>query len=197
MYNNYQLYEYLDKLHKRVERQDSRIERLEKEVERLNSELKTIKDRPLNIEKIEYKFDQLKVEKLEGTLNIGITPTGDNIEDFTVNNDNFHTETENKYLEFTKQIKAEVEKYLDDEGVQEIARIGSKHNFTLEKPYQQLIIEDIKKQLDLRIQLYINKHGNDIETNKPNVKEKIIEKIKGDINEAIETFIKQLPRKEN
>lgn len=197
MYNNYQLYEYLNKLHKHVENQELRIKRLENEVSRLNSMFKAIKEKPLTIERIEYKFDQLKVEKLEGTLNIGITPNGDNIEEFAVNNENFHTELETKYAELTKDIRAEIEKYLDEEGPVKIELSSSKHQTPLEKPYLHLIIEDIKKQLDHRILLYINKHGNDIETNKPFIKEKIIDKIKGDIDEAIEIFIKQLPRKEN
>jgi len=197
MYDNYQFYEYLNKLHKHIEVQEVRIRKLEKEIEKLNFDLRAIKERPLNIEKIEYKFDQLKVERLEGTLNIGLSPNSDSIEELAVNNESFHTEIDNKYGDLGSEIKNEVEKYLDNEGIVEIARIGNKHKFPLEKPYQQLIIDDIKKQLDHRIQLYINKHGNDIETNKPNVKEKIMNKIKEDINEAIEIFIKHLPRREN
>lgn len=49
------------------------MERLEKMEQRL--EERTPVPSTVHIEKIEYKFDQLKVETLEGTLSIGLSPT--------------------------------------------------------------------------------------------------------------------------
>ncbi|GIP38120.1 hypothetical protein J31TS4_14000 [Paenibacillus sp. J31TS4] len=48
----------------------ARLEELQASVDALGDRKQTV------IEKIEYTFDQLKVETLEGTLNIGITPGG-------------------------------------------------------------------------------------------------------------------------
>ena len=42
----------------------------------MEQKITELQSRPsVHVEKLEYKFDQLKVEKLEGTLNIGLNPT--------------------------------------------------------------------------------------------------------------------------
>ena len=70
-----------------IEMQKQRIDKLEQTVTKLQTDLKALKDQKrIHIDKIEYNFDQLKVEKLDGTLTIGISPSSlDHIEDFSVN----------------------------------------------------------------------------------------------------------------
>ena len=56
-----------------------KIQSLEKQVSEFT------KSSSCSIERMEYKFDQLKVETLEGTLNIGLNPSDlQGIEDFSV-----------------------------------------------------------------------------------------------------------------
>ncbi|RAP78693.1 hypothetical protein DL346_06415 [Paenibacillus montanisoli] len=51
------------------------IDRLNKRLEALNGRLDAAEAKPsYHIDTIQYHFDQLKVEKLDGTLNIGLTP---------------------------------------------------------------------------------------------------------------------------
>jgi Spore germination protein GerPC. len=58
-----------------IERQKKQIRQLEEEKDKIWKEIERIRSRPpLHVEKIDYHFDQLKVERLEGTLNIGINP---------------------------------------------------------------------------------------------------------------------------
>ncbi len=56
-------------------------------------ELQQLKEKPaVHVDRIEYKFDQLKVETLEGTLNIGLNPSDlSGIEDFAVQNQTVST----------------------------------------------------------------------------------------------------------
>ncbi|WP_165861218.1 spore germination protein GerPC [Paenibacillus paeoniae] len=59
---------------KKLKFQQERIERLECTVDDLCKQLKQLESKPAyTIENIQYHFDQLKVEKLEGTLNIGMS----------------------------------------------------------------------------------------------------------------------------
>jgi len=52
-----------------------RVRRLAERAERLEAEVDALKRRPTYAaEKIEYRFDQLKIDTLEGTLHIGIRP---------------------------------------------------------------------------------------------------------------------------
>ena len=55
-------------------------------INKLSKEIDALKDKPpINVERLEYKFDQLKIEKLDGTLNIGINPADlNNIEDMEI-----------------------------------------------------------------------------------------------------------------
>lgn len=71
------LYDYLVKLRRYLSWQTKKIQTLEQRLLLLENQLKELEQQPrTTIERIEYKFDQLKVETLEGTLNIGITPNG-------------------------------------------------------------------------------------------------------------------------
>ncbi|MCQ6560411.1 spore germination protein GerPC [Paenibacillus mendelii] len=58
-----------------LQEQQALFTKLCHQVDELSARLTAAESRPLyNIEKLEYQFDQLKVEKLDGTLNIGMTP---------------------------------------------------------------------------------------------------------------------------
>ncbi|WP_110114337.1 spore germination protein GerPC [Bacillus sp. CGMCC 1.16541] len=82
-----QLYQYVQQLGAYVQQQDERIRQLENDVCDLQQKLKEFEDTPrTTIEKIEYKFEQLKIDTLDGTLNIGLNPiTPENIEDVIIN----------------------------------------------------------------------------------------------------------------
>lgn len=62
-------------LHYRLDEQQAVINRLMKQIDGLTEQMKNAESRPLyHIDSLAYHFDQLKVEKLDGTLNIGMTP---------------------------------------------------------------------------------------------------------------------------
>ena len=70
------MYQYLQQLHSIVMKQENKILHLEKAIFQLNKEIQELKQKPaIHVDKMEYKFDQLKVETLEGTLNIGLNPS--------------------------------------------------------------------------------------------------------------------------
>ena len=74
-----QLYDY-------VKWQHQEITNLKASMAELSKEIQKLKDKPsVTVERLEYKFDQLKVETLEGTLNIGLNPSDlNNIDDLSV-----------------------------------------------------------------------------------------------------------------
>lgn len=68
---------YFHQLNEYLRWQTERIRYLEGRIELIAHELELLKrQRGVTIEKIEYNFDQLKVETLEGTLNVGLSPAG-------------------------------------------------------------------------------------------------------------------------
>jgi hypothetical protein len=79
--------QYFARLQAYLQWQTDQIEALKRRVVLLETELATVKEQKgVRIDRIEYSFDQLKVERLDGTLNIGVTPGGlKSIEDFAIN----------------------------------------------------------------------------------------------------------------
>ncbi|CAH1206323.1 putative spore germination protein GerPC [Paenibacillus allorhizoplanae] len=219
-----------------LEMQKQRIDKLEQTVNKLQADLKAMKDeKRIHIDKIEYNFDQLKVEKLDGTLTIGISPSAiDQIEDLSVNGNSLNKESNGGGMapmdmnpfyqggqyqgtgpsggigagqetvrgEAAKQgkdIQADVasgiEQYLQF-GVQgDINNLEHKYQHPLDEDYKDLIIEDIRKQLDTRIQHYVNQYrGVGFKEPLEAVTNNIMDKTKQDILTAIETYISSLPK---
>ena len=58
-----------------IYQQDKVLRDLQKKIQTIEETVSDLKKRPsVKVERMEYKFDQLKVETLEGTLNIGLNP---------------------------------------------------------------------------------------------------------------------------
>ncbi|MBM7586476.1 spore germination protein PC [Bacillus pakistanensis] len=188
-YSSYQqMYQYITSL-------NQRITKLEETIVSLQKELKSLKDRPsINVENIEYKFDQLKVETLEGTLNIGLNPNdlGD-IEDFAVNTGSMKAPVEID-KETRNGLVQHVENYIDQELMTIIQDNENHLNSSLDPSYYELIKKDITNQIPSRIDFYLQtipkvenrQDGSSWEEN-------IFEKVKSDIHKAIFTFMSQMP----
>lgn len=71
----YQYYQHMQMLEQRVRNIETNQLNLEQENARLKSQLERIK--PVHIENINYKIQELTVKELKGTLNIGLTALTD------------------------------------------------------------------------------------------------------------------------
>jgi len=82
-----QVHQYVQQMSSYIQQQEGRIAQLEKNVQELQQKIKELGEQPpIKIDKIEYKFEQLKIDSLDGTLNIGLNPlTPDNLEDIIIN----------------------------------------------------------------------------------------------------------------
>ena len=82
-----QVHQYVQQMSSYIQQQEGRIAQLEKNVQELQKKIKELGEQPpIKIDKIEYKFEQLKIDSLDGTLNIGLNPlTPDNLEDIIIN----------------------------------------------------------------------------------------------------------------
>lgn len=207
----------LQQLYNYIGWQAQRIDKLEQTVAKLSDELIAIKDQKrVHIDKIEYKFDQLKVERLEGTLTIGISPgTLDAIEDFTVNgtemgdisqksgmNGNDETtrakstkaaETAEGHDELFEQVTAHIQSYLDTQALEEMQSIEQKYGSSLDEGRRLLILNDIRNQIPARVQYYVEqvsvpKQGDYSEK----VLLHIADKTKADIRTAMDMYMSKI-----
>lgn len=69
---------WISRVEQTLRYQQEQIAMLQKRFDMLMAQVQAAEAKPTyRIDKIEYQFDQLKIEKLDGTLNIGIQPSGD------------------------------------------------------------------------------------------------------------------------
>jgi len=186
----------ISQLNYTVLNQQKRISKLEKLVEELKNNVDEMNHQtPVHIDRIDYHFDQLKIERLEGTLNIGINPNdAQNMDEFSVNGD--HPIQFEHLLRNNQQLFHEVEQslyqYVGTELPNLIDETRTKLHSTLDESHIPVIQQDIVKQIPNRVQYYFNKHQKEL--NHMNDHEKqlfVLNHIKKDIEQAVYTFIEQ------
>lgn len=163
----------------------------------LQQEIESLKQRPpVQIGKMEYKFDQLKVETLEGTLNIGLNPAVlDGIDDFTVDQKAMNVVPPKQLFKRTIELENELYQYLETD-LDEIYRNAQmKLGISVEDSYFAFIKEDIKKQLSGRVASHLKEfsateRGTELS---PEINEKIIHLLKQEIQNGVYLFLKNLP----
>jgi spore germination protein PC len=197
--NYYEFHEYIQQLHRFVESQATKIKTLESLVQSLASDVKELKSKPsIQVEKIEYKFDQLKVETLEGTLNIGLNPSDlQAIEDFAVEGKQTvnHPFAPANQFQSTMRIEESLLQNIDSEVVSIIQQYNQENQVNIDDSYVAFIKDDVRKQLPNRIQYHLNQipidqRANDQSTNHES---RIIDLIRNDIYNGIYTFLNNLP----
>ncbi|WP_164669532.1 spore germination protein GerPC [Virgibacillus doumboii] len=136
---------YFYNLYQRIDEQDRTIRDLESRLQQLENMNNQQNQKP--VEKIEYHFDQLKIENLEGTLHIGLSP-GDlkNIDDFSV--------PDAGQSPFKQQLLSDLNAYLRQHGEKLIHDTAVRHQVSMENIDPAILIEDMAKQLPERIAYY-------------------------------------------
>lgn len=198
MYQNY--YQYLQWLQNQLQMQEQRIIALEKSLKQMAEELKIVKEKPsIQVDTIEYKFDQLKVETLEGTLNIGLNPNDlQGIEDLAVNHQSLNNPVSPKeQMQRSMEIEKALLQYLDQELPLVVEQTQRNLNLPMiEAAYVSFIKEDIQKQLPSRIDFHLkaaakNNRSNENETGSNQM---IIALLKQEIQNGVAVFLKHLPK---
>ncbi|WP_409253390.1 spore germination protein GerPC [Bacillus sp. SCS-153A] len=192
-YSFQQLYQY-------IADQNKRIQNLETIIQELQQEVSSLREKPsINVERIEYKFDQLKVETLEGTLNIGLNPSDlEKIEDLAVDTNPPTPVPPAKQLDMEaiqNELLPKVNDYIDSEIPGIISDNELQLGISLDESYHTLINEDIKKQIPQRIQFYVQsmpRHQGGLQGD-ASLEDKILAKVKTDIHNAIYSFMANLP----
>lgn len=197
---NQDVYIYLQQFQQALQKQQETIHILEEQVRKLTEELDELKSRPSSsIGKVEYKFDQLKVENLNGTLNIGLNPFGahsQQIEDFQVDTETLKVNPETQTNpDFYQDIIQEMHRYLDEEAYSRILHFEQEERTPLDDMYRQMMIDDIKKQMEHRLPYYLSQVQpyEDIASNPQYMKDVIIQAMKQDIDKAFLSFIQHIP----
>ncbi|WP_391557763.1 spore germination protein GerPC [Robertmurraya sp.] len=195
---NNDFYEYLRQLHQLVESQEHRIRALERSVLQMQKEISQLKERPpVHVDRIEYKFDQLKVESLDGTLNIGLNPSDlQGIDEFSVPNQSIKTPSPPKQMfQRTMELEDIVYEYMGNHLPAIFEKTQAKLQTNLDDSYYHFIEEDIKKQIPKRVEHYIREFSSGvIETeDRSRLEKTITDQFHKEMEHGVEVFIKNLP----
>lgn len=192
---NHDIFQVLQSMQAHIHHQDKILQDLQKKFQALEETISDLQKRPpVNIERMEYNFDQLKVDTLEGTLNIGLNPSDlQGIEDFSVQNKNGGTIEPKKKMSMFTEIDRAINEYLDSNLQSILGETSEQLHSPVDESYRDFILQDIKKQLSNRIEYYLNQPLRDGSTGEQQ-KEWIIEQLKKEIHHGILTFIQNLPQ---
>ncbi|MGA4721589.1 spore germination protein GerPC [Fictibacillus nanhaiensis] len=183
---------YLSKLQQMILDQNDKIRDLEDQIKALKKKVSDLSSQPQNVE---YKFDQLKIEKLEGTLHIGLGSSNDSkdlIEQFNIGQNTLQMpgKMERSTIEnpnYREMIQV-MDGFFEKEAPVYLKSLESKMNVPLDEPYRIFILEDVQRQVPGRIKHYLTKYEPKDERGRRD----IIQKTKEDIYRGIETFIVHL-----
>ena len=196
MYQDY--YQYLQSLQMYIQAQEKRITSLEQTIQKMRDEIKQLDEKKtIHVDKIEYKFDQLKVETLEGTLNIGLNPSDlSAIEELSVPNQGINTPFSPKeQMHTTMRIEESIYRYLESDLPQIITETQSQLSIQPNDSYLSFIKQDIIKQLPSRIDYYLKTNISPERSQEYDSKneEQIIEALKQEIRNGVSIFLNNLP----
>jgi len=201
MYMGPEMMQYLQQLHEYLHVQSKNMEAMKKLIEKLNRDIDELKERqaPPPVIKNEYKFDLLKVERLEGTLNIGLNPKGADggMGEYAINPSTQDTPAPDRSdSPAFARVQKEIHDYLSHDAYGVLERIEEEAGYPLDDTYRTFIMDDIKKQIDSRIRYYLNQaQAEGWEPEQMDALcERTIQKVKRDIERTCETFVKNLPR---
>ncbi|TYR79560.1 spore gernimation protein [Priestia megaterium] len=202
--------DYLQQMHQYIQQLSMRVAMLEETVQQMTEKIKELEEvNPIQIDKIEYKFEQLKIDSLDGTLNIGLNPlTPDNLEDIIINNQTPEVTfpqpgPQNPSLKpldrtvqmgWIRDIHETIVQELDIHGQSMVQHVLDERSMTIDDAYYDFILEDVKKQLEQRITFYVEQvKPDEMEQNFDAIKPQIIQKIYEDMKKGIDAFLTYLP----
>jgi spore germination protein PC len=179
--------DYLSQIHRYIQQQDDRIKSLEERVTGIEEETK--KTNPTTIEKIEYNFDQLKIERLDGSLHIGISPEDlSKVGDMSLGN---AASPPSPFSISPKQsIYSELDAFMSDEAPTIIQQEMREQHKPIDPQFIQTIIQDIKKQIPSRIAYYEQQATND-ERSETEANHYIVDQVKNEISHSLRQFFQQ------
>ena len=181
-----------------IQAHEQRIAVLEQTINKLQQQIKQVQEKPMvHVDRIEYKFDQLKVETLEGTLNIGLNPNDlSGIEDFAVQNQTLNTPLSSKeQMQRSMEIEKIIYEYLETDLPLIINDAQNQLSIQPNDSYLSFIKEDIIRQLPNRIDFHLKANASKVRTDDNNqaINELVINSIKQEIQNGVWSFLNNLP----
>lgn len=188
-----EIYQYIHQLNIYLKKHEQKINELEKTIDHMKKQFADLRHQPpIHIEKIDYHFDQLKIERLDGTLTIGLNPSDlENMDEFMIRkNSSEAPERAGNNQSLITKIEQEMHTYLDQELEKMIEDTKKQLTIDVDPSFIHFIHEDIRRQLKSRIEYFLQSYPQE---NRNESEQEIILRIKQqlieDIRHGIFTFL--------
>lgn len=170
MYVDYQLLlHYMKQLEQQIIILNQNIESLQTRIDQLENQ----ESRRTSIEKIEYNFDQLKIEQLDGMLQIGLSPEQlKQLDEFTV-----PTPTNDP----SSQIEKDLQEYTENHLSSYIKHLEEKYKHSLTDEQRRILLDDVQSQLKERVAFHLKSYDR-ISFNEEKITDSIIQEIEKGID---------------
>ncbi|TFB22056.1 hypothetical protein E3U55_07075 [Filobacillus milosensis] len=150
------VWQQLAYLEQKINQQTQLIQELKDKIDELSEAQK--QSSKSQVEKIEYNFEQLKIETLEGTLNIGLTPHKDlPFEQLDLPEESSEPVTtpmeQQIYNQLLPYIRKEVPKIIND--------FSNENDINISDEWRVILFQDLRKQLPNRIKQHIQNLNQD------------------------------------
>ncbi|HZG83958.1 spore germination protein GerPC [Paenibacillus sp.] len=190
--------EQIHRLYAETARLAERLQQAEEKLERMSRELNELKQRPTGVEKIEYRFDQLKIDTLQGTLHIGIRPedaSGEPI--WTLGGSPAPAagppaagspampSMPSPFL----NIQRSVRQYINETVPPTLARLCEEVDYDLEPEELDRVVGDLQSQVDARIAHYMKISTHDPGSEPERFERSVAERTIRDVEEGIRRFV--------
>jgi len=181
------------KLERQLHALEMGMQALGQQLSALEEQLAGMGDRPsTHIDKIEYRFEQLKVDTLAGTLQIGISHNAEGlIEDLAVQQSSAEDiklgSTYGKGGEMFPHIATELQDYACSELYRDIDEAAAQAGTPLDPELRERIASDLAKQLQNRAVLYM-KEVPTKESPDPTAEQTILAKVKADVRSGLKQY---------
>ncbi|WP_027963895.1 spore germination protein GerPC [Halalkalibacillus halophilus] len=135
---------------------------------------------------IEYNFEQLKIETLEGTLNIGVPSTQ------TLPFDQIDLPDQEQANYYEKLLLDQLQPHIHQQVPQEIRKQAHSQEIVLTDEQMQLVLQDLRRQLPERVNHYINNMDQRNGAIELEALQKLVVHIKKEINQGVAHHISHI-----
>lgn len=175
-------------LHQTNRKHDQKMKELEEKINLLEQMMQ--EKGKSSIDRIEYHFDQLKIENLNGALHIGLSPSDlanmEGLEEGNLTNGKMPMYPGSPKQELLSNLTS----YLHEKGPEMMRNLAKKYNKQVDENYFPILIQDIENQLPERIAFHENEARNKQNiTAEDELQDYIAERIKHEINHSLTNYM--------
>jgi spore germination protein PC len=191
--NNYNCnYNYMFDLQQMVAKQNEQIRLLEEKINELEKQMQATSG--TSIDRVEYHFDQLKIERLEGTLHIGLSPNElANIDDLGIPTPTptVQPAVNTPLYDFYHQtLLPNLYGFVNNQGPEIIQRLSKQYNKPIDQRLEGDMIHDMLSQIPDRVAFYDKEAREQLQITDPQQLENYIsEQVKKEIYLSLERFM--------